>query len=160
MLRAPLSRDMRVIATSTRHVPDIVDQLMIWQIRVPPLRARRVDILMWFQRFAGVELDADLVEAIVLAPWRDNLRGLERLANKVSSAGGTDLAGLQTLLGECSSPSVVASRRAIPTTDELSASAGEAGPSSTNLVRTTLARTSAQVQSCCPSKSSASGLIR
>ena len=134
LLGMDIPKDMRVIAATTRDLPDLVAELMIWQIRVPPLRARRLDIMLWFHRQVdawsarhggtGVIVDADVIEAIVLAPWPDNLRGLDRLAHKLASSGGTDLAGLNGFLGALAPTSSVA-RRVAPTTDELRASVGE-----------------------------------
>jgi transcriptional regulator of acetoin/glycerol metabolism len=73
--------------------------MALWEIAVPPLRARRVDVLEWLLRLretwlrerpamrqVAFELLPDAVETLLLHPWPDNLRGLDRLVHVLTSA--------------------------------------------------------------------------
>jgi DNA-binding NtrC family response regulator len=95
--------DVRVVAAT--HAPlealierggfrrDLYARLAFWTIALPPLRARRADIIMWLQRLhagfaarralppAPLPLSADAAEALLVAAWPENLRGLDRLAH-------------------------------------------------------------------------------
>jgi transcriptional regulator with PAS, ATPase and Fis domain len=105
----PTQVDVRVVAATNRDLAaaieaggfrrDLYARLALWEIAVPPLRERRVDILAWLARLhriwidqragaqaALLELAPDAIEAIVLHPWPDNLRGLDRLIHQL--AGG------------------------------------------------------------------------
>jgi transcriptional regulator with GAF, ATPase, and Fis domain len=106
---APIAVDVRVLAATLRDVSaqvadqgfrlDLYARLSAWEIRVPSLRQRRADILGWLARFhhrwlaererpsSEPKLDADGAERILLAPWPDNLRGLERMVHRVCSRG-------------------------------------------------------------------------
>jgi len=73
---------------------DLLARLRHHEIHLPPLRHRRpewlagadavapLDSVSWAER-----LDADAVEALVLWPWPDNLRGLSRVLSALTSAG-------------------------------------------------------------------------
>ncbi len=109
--RRPVPVDVRVIAATNADVPALVDKgafrrdlyarLAFWEIVVPPLRARRADILGWIPRLhhklmalrAGdtppLALDTDAAEAILLGPWLDNLRGLDRMVHRLAADHAT-----------------------------------------------------------------------
>jgi DNA-binding NtrC family response regulator len=66
---------------------------------LPPVRARRADVLDWIDRLhrrwqaershphgPPPALDALAAEALLLGPWPDNLRGLDRLVHALASA--------------------------------------------------------------------------
>ncbi len=100
--------DVRVIAATNADLPALVEaggfrrdlyaRLAFWEIVVPALRARRADILGWLEllhdrfveRRAGVRtpllLDADAAETLLLAPWLDNLRGLDRVIHRLAAS--------------------------------------------------------------------------
>ncbi len=103
-----LTVDVRVVAATNRDLEtaisqrafrlDLYSRLALWEIAVPPLRARRVDILAWLARLQRVWLEArpgikgspmtlqpDAVQVILLHPWLDNLRGLDRLVHVLQS---------------------------------------------------------------------------
>ncbi len=106
--------DVRVVAATHRELPAMVAQglfrrdlfarLAICQVDVPPLRARRADVLAWLSLLearwraaraganvgavAPFALHADVAEAMLLAPWPENLRGLERWVHRLASDGG------------------------------------------------------------------------
>jgi transcriptional regulator with GAF, ATPase, and Fis domain len=76
---------------------DLFARLSRLEIRVPPLRERRADLLAWIARLGqawrelrpGVEtgvldFDAEAAESLLLGEWPDNLRGVERLVHHFS----------------------------------------------------------------------------
>ena len=100
--------DVRVVAATNRDLPDEVDagrfrrdlyaRLAMWELRVPPLRERRVDLFDWIERLHRAWRAArpgtaaslpgllpDAVEAVLLHPWMDNLRGLDRLVHTLAT---------------------------------------------------------------------------
>ncbi|MCA9666531.1 MAG: sigma 54-interacting transcriptional regulator [Myxococcales bacterium] len=103
-----VSVDTRVIAATNRDLSQQVEQeafrrdlyarLSLWEIRVPALRERRVDLLGWVQLFhrkwleardregEPLRFDADAAEAILLHPWPNNLRGIDRLVHQLAAA--------------------------------------------------------------------------
>jgi transcriptional regulator with GAF, ATPase, and Fis domain len=103
----PVKVDVRVCAATNRDLAgaverdafrrDLYARLALWELAAPPLRARRVDLLDWLdrahQRWCAerarpappLELAPAAVEAILLHPWPDNLRGLERLVHALSA---------------------------------------------------------------------------
>jgi transcriptional regulator with PAS, ATPase and Fis domain len=90
-----LTADVRVIAATHRDVAsavasgafreDLYGRLSLRELSVPPLRARRVDVLDWLDRLAGrsVELDADAAELLLLHRWPMNLRAVDRLVRSL-----------------------------------------------------------------------------
>ena len=108
----PVRVDARVVAATHRDLAeasgagggfraDLYARLSLWELRLPPLRDRRVDLLDWLERLqrAWAEprgaarelfaLDADAAEALLRFPWPLNLRGLERLVHELSSTPPT-----------------------------------------------------------------------
>jgi transcriptional regulator with PAS, ATPase and Fis domain len=99
--------DVRVIAATNRDLDVLVERgdfrrdlfarLAYWEIAVPPLRARRADILAWVHRlhgrFAGrrsadptpLALGAEAADTVLRAHWADNLRGLDRLVHRLAA---------------------------------------------------------------------------
>ncbi|MBA2540631.1 MAG: sigma 54-interacting transcriptional regulator [Deltaproteobacteria bacterium] len=99
--------DVRVIAATNKNLQQAIDQhtfrldlysrLAMWEIAIPPLRARRVDILPWISRLSSLWCVArsiptrtltmlpDAVESLLLHPWPDNLRGIDRLVHVLRS---------------------------------------------------------------------------
>jgi transcriptional regulator with GAF, ATPase, and Fis domain len=92
--------DVRVIAATHRELSADVDagrfradlyaRISLWEVRIPPLRERRVDVLGWLERFdaafrterpgiAPLTLTPDAAEAILRSRWTLNLRSLQRL---------------------------------------------------------------------------------
>jgi transcriptional regulator with GAF, ATPase, and Fis domain len=104
----PIRVDVRVIAATNRDLGaavaaggfrrDLHARLAIWELRVPPLCARRADLVEWLAilhaawnaRRGGAipapRFDADAIERVLLASWPDNLRGLDRLLHEVAGA--------------------------------------------------------------------------
>jgi len=153
--------DVRVVTATNRDLPGLVERgqfrrdlyarLSLWEIRLPPLRERRQDILTWLTQLSAswarqqhesgeLTLLPDAAERILLYPWLDNLRGLDRIAHRLASLGHARPVGLSALaaalpeLGDIEhralppSPSAPARERpvtaasvgaALPTRDEL-----------------------------------------
>jgi transcriptional regulator with GAF, ATPase, and Fis domain len=96
--------DVRVVSATLRDLTTMLDdhsfrrdlyaRLSPWEIRVPSLRERRADILLWAKRLAVAwqvtrhrevvfrDIEANAAERIVLHDWPDNLRGLDRLVHR------------------------------------------------------------------------------
>ncbi|MFT7578952.1 MAG: DNA-binding NtrC family response regulator [Myxococcota bacterium] len=76
-----------------RH--DLVSRLVVAELTIPPLRERREDIVGLFaaalsRHVSGRTPDevigeVEVAETLVLAPWTENVRGLETLARRVGS---------------------------------------------------------------------------
>ncbi len=123
--------DVRVVAATHRSVPDMVERgafrrdlyarLALWEVPVPALAARRADLVAWMERLdarwraerprveaAPLTPDAEVVEALLLAAWPENLRGLDRLVHRLAADGGgpvtrARLSGLGLALTQASS---------------------------------------------------------
>jgi transcriptional regulator with GAF, ATPase, and Fis domain len=103
----PVPVDVRVIAATHRDLAratrdqqfreDLYARLSLWELAVPPLRERRVDLLDWVDRLhrewaarrqsaGSLRFDADAAEALLSFAWPTNLRGLERLVHELGAA--------------------------------------------------------------------------
>jgi transcriptional regulator with GAF, ATPase, and Fis domain len=117
----PLHVDVRVIAATNRELQteveagrfrrDLYARLALWELAVPPLARRRVDILPWLHRLAAVwaaerelppprlEFTAQAAEQLVRHRWPENLRGLVRLLHELAHQGGRGPLGPAQLPG-------------------------------------------------------------
>ena len=101
--------DVRVVAATNQPLVEAIEQgtfrrdlyarLALWEIPVPPLAARRGDLLQWLACLRGhwlqrrdrtdddphLPLDPDAAEAIVRYAWPNNLRQLDRLVHELSA---------------------------------------------------------------------------
>ncbi|HYJ07711.1 MAG TPA: sigma 54-interacting transcriptional regulator [Polyangiaceae bacterium] len=144
--------DTRVVAATNRDLPALVEQgafrrdlyarLSFHELRLPPLRERRQDLLGWLAllsenygqtRGAAVALSfgADAVERILLHTWPDNLRGLDRLVHRLASHTGNVgvtalLEALPELRARSEAPSVA---ETMPPRGSASSSPPQASPS-------------------------------
>jgi DNA-binding NtrC family response regulator len=103
---APASADVRVVAATHRPPADAIAagllredlyaRLSLWELHVPPLRARRVDLPDWLARLHAVRsgpaahralppLSTDAMETLLLQRWPLNLRALERLVRDLAT---------------------------------------------------------------------------
>jgi len=100
--------DVRIVAATNRELAAAVDagafrrdlfaRLTLWQLSAPPLRQRRADMFTWvrvlFEQWCAerdvtgepLRFDANAAEALLLEPWPENLRGLNRLVHELASA--------------------------------------------------------------------------
>ena len=98
--------DVRVIAATNRQLADEVNagrfrrdlyaRLALWELALPPLARRRVDILPWLDRLAAawavtrgvtaprLAWTPAAAAAILCARWPENLRGLHRLVHALA----------------------------------------------------------------------------
>ncbi len=103
--------DVRLVAATNRSLiaeveaghfrRDLYARLALWELHVPPLRARRVDLLGWIDRLhalwsaqrgreaTALEFEADALEQLLLYRWPDNLRGVQRFVHEQGPAAGT-----------------------------------------------------------------------
>jgi DNA-binding NtrC family response regulator len=104
----PVKIDVRVIAATHRDLADasatgefrqdLYARLSLWELRVPTLRERRVDLLDWTDRlqkqwaeqrgapWLPLQFDVEAAEALLRAPWQLNLRGLDRLVHELATS--------------------------------------------------------------------------
>jgi transcriptional regulator with GAF, ATPase, and Fis domain len=95
---AATNRDLAAEVEQGRFRRDLYARLSLWEVPVPPLRARRADLVMWIERLhrrwltergrAGegtLSFDAPAGEALLLQPWPDNLRGVDRLVHALAA---------------------------------------------------------------------------
>lgn len=88
--------DLVAAVESGRFRRDLWARLALFELVVPPLSARRRDLVDWMDRFtlkraapAGeppllLELTAPAVERLLLDPWPENLRGLGRVVHRAA----------------------------------------------------------------------------
>ena len=101
--------DVRVVAATHRNLveaarsgsfrQDLYARLALWQLEVPAIRHRRSDILFWVEYLykiwmksrgrepQTIEWTTDGAQRVLLAPWHENLRGLDRLVHELASSG-------------------------------------------------------------------------
>ena len=131
--------DVRVIAATNADLigrvenggfrRDLYARLAMWEVVVPPLRSRRPDVLAWtdrlFERW-GSERGLDepgalrwsptAAQRLLLARWKDNLRGVDRLVHAVAHRAvqrqPIDVVNLPAWLGEL--PATVSESAAAP----------------------------------------------
>ncbi len=117
------NRDVfRLAATGTLR-QDLLSRMVVGQLVVPPLRERREDLLAMFAATGAPPVrNVEVAQALLLASWVENVRGLETLAARLS-------------LGEPLTPALVASHAerggappASPPVAPPSAPASAAGP--------------------------------
>ena len=109
--------NVRVVSATNRNLAqdveegrfrrDLYARLAVFELRLPPLRQRRRDLLRWIALLAenwarsrntdaSLELQPAVAERLLLHTWPDNLRGLDRFVQRVLTAGNT-VVGLRAL---------------------------------------------------------------
>jgi transcriptional regulator with GAF, ATPase, and Fis domain len=103
---AATHRDLTGAMAAGRFREDLYARLATWELRVPPLRERRVDLLDWIDRLRSawrgkreggseastgpgtdrdrLRFDADAAETLLRFAWPMNLRALERLVHELA----------------------------------------------------------------------------
>jgi DNA-binding NtrC family response regulator len=106
---AATNRDLRSLVDRDEYRRDLYARLAFFELRLPPLRERRQDILSWVDKFVAsynaehrsnvvLEFSPDAAERILLHSWPENLRGVSRLVHRLVSRSPTRPVGLTTLL--------------------------------------------------------------
>jgi len=141
--------EVRVVAATHRDLTaevevgtfrrDLFARLSMWEVRVPPLRARRSDLLDWIgtlhARFAASRggpkaaprFSPDAAELLLLHAWPTNLRGLDKLVRQLGADGLPEVIGAGDLPDEIRQvqdrpmDGGTAPRPAVPTADEFKA---------------------------------------
>ncbi len=97
---AATHRNLRERALSGSFRQDLYARLAMWQVELPALRDRRADVLAWLDRLhrawqrqrqidhPPLSFSADVAERLVLSPWTENLRGLDRLVHELAADAG------------------------------------------------------------------------
>ncbi len=105
--------DVRIVAATNRDLAaevergtfrrDLFARLTFFEVRLPPLRARRQDLFWWLERLttdaAGpntppatpFRLRPDAAELVLLHAWPENLRGVDRFVHRVLASGETSV---------------------------------------------------------------------
>jgi hypothetical protein len=104
----PVRVDVRIVAATHQELAekaragvfrqDLYARLALWELRVPAIRERRADILSWIDLLyrswlhergltgrEPVAFDADAAEGLLVAPWTENLRGLNRFVHEIAT---------------------------------------------------------------------------
>jgi DNA-binding NtrC family response regulator len=130
--------DVRVIAATHRDLAaasergqfrrDLYARLSLWELRVPPLRARRIDLFHWIARLQrrwreGTPLvfEPDAAAALLAHPWPLNLRQIDRLVHELGAEKRTSAvaeAELPAWLDDAVVDETPSERSAIPTRDQ------------------------------------------
>jgi transcriptional regulator with GAF, ATPase, and Fis domain len=125
---AASNRDLEADVTAGRFRADLLARLGGWRIHVPPLRARREDILPLAKSMlarCSVALSADAAEALILHDWPANVRELELALAQAAVRAEAENARVIVLLHL---PSAIADRlasRSTPAGEGGTPSAGE-----------------------------------
>jgi DNA-binding NtrC family response regulator len=117
------NRDLSKAVEEGRFRRDLFARISVFEIRLPALRERRQDILPWLERFwegrslargpatasapgasrpgmpLAFRLQPAVAERLLVHPWLDNLRGLDRLVQRLLAIGEDVTVGMR-LLGE------------------------------------------------------------
>jgi transcriptional regulator with GAF, ATPase, and Fis domain len=116
----PVQVDVRVIAATNRDLTaaiesgafrrDLYARLSLWELQVPALRERRVDVLDWIGRLhqrwieerpgatlRPLHFSPDAAEALLLCRWPSNLRDVDRLVHGLQPYAGGEPIGLEQL---------------------------------------------------------------
>jgi DNA-binding NtrC family response regulator len=129
----PIPIDVRIIASTNRDLPREVDagrfredlfyRLDVVHITLPPLRERRSDIPLLVEHLlhrlnakldtAFFSVESEALRALVLQPWRGNVRELENVLERAMVFGGGDTVTLQHLAMDSPAPIAPPSARAL-----------------------------------------------
>ncbi|MGC4089497.1 MAG: sigma-54-dependent Fis family transcriptional regulator [Polyangiaceae bacterium] len=114
----PVPIDVRVVAATNRNLEEAVERgrfrrdllarIALWEFKLPPLRERRQETLLWLALLlrvwnqeraahASIELLPDAAERVLLHDWPDNLRGLGRLVHRLASLDSERAFGVSAL---------------------------------------------------------------
>lgn len=109
------NRDLQAAVDAGHFRQDLRARLAHLVVELPPLRARREDLLLLLAHFypdVGPLLSADLVHDLLLSAWRDNVRALRAIADRLRIDGDTE--GLRESLRPRLAPRVEVSSALAP----------------------------------------------
>jgi two-component system response regulator GlrR len=101
---AATHQDLAERARSGDFRQDLYARLVLWELRIAPLRERRADLLAWLEHLhrlwaeerklsqRALELSSDAAEALLMGRWPENLRGLNRWVHEIASRRDADQA--------------------------------------------------------------------
>ena len=107
---AATNRDLQAERLAERFRQDLLARLAQWTVALPPVRARREDILLLLQHFHSevqAALSAEAAHDLLTHDWPDNVRELRAVAHHLRVDGYSD--ELSALLHFRSQPSVAVS---------------------------------------------------
>lgn len=96
---AATNRDLRAEVERGAFRRDLYARLSFLEVRLPPLRARRQDLLWWVHTFCGelavkaglpsreLRIQPEAAELLLAHDWPENLRGLDRFVHRALSSG-------------------------------------------------------------------------
>ncbi len=140
---AATNRNLAALVATDQFRRDLYARLALWDLHVPAIRERRSDILSWIHRLHErwcarrpgdhdtLHLAPCAAEAVLVANWDENLRGIDRLIHRLAARDGQGRpvvrADVEAVLGATASPQSPArataapQRRAAPNRNELEA---------------------------------------
>ena len=114
----PVRVDVRVIATTNRNLPSLIEEgrfradlfyrLDVVPLTLPPLRARREDIPELVEHFVrkyaptsrAVRLTDELLQKLIEFDWPGNVRELENFVRRILVLSNNPVAGVEVLEGK------------------------------------------------------------
>jgi len=99
------NRDLEQEVANGKFRRDLLARLSVFELKLPSLRERRQDILSWLDRLSersgrrqsSPHWQPFVAERVLLHDWPDNLRGLDRLVQRILSIGEGVTVGMQLL---------------------------------------------------------------
>jgi DNA-binding NtrC family response regulator len=134
---AATNLNLHQAARENRFLPDLLDRLTVFPVRVPPLRDRREDIPLLLRHFFGRasrydlwrRLSSSALEFLSAQEWPGNVRQLRNLVTRCVMHGGSFIESVEDIRREYESGEVLGHRIQISpgSTSDGSGYSGERG---------------------------------